>query len=410
MEKEKLVVSLETCEERIQRKKSDFKKGIRKKYNMTLKDLSNKEIDEIMKEAPDAVLQMSQEVQDKYLLSEAARRRLDECPDRWFTFESADGEVKTIDLKQINIQGMIKVRGGSDEDVRDAHEIKKERFAPLIREYAYKKRAYIDAYKREKDVTLPPDHWNQVVQLFGEMNGIEDVRKIMQERNNVFLSQKDLLRFFAKNKAEIDARRATFLASSDQYKIASEAGRLQILNEILVDLHIKYQYYMEQKKEQKAMIFSREIRNILEQARKEVKGNELKLTVDGKIDITATLHGQENIDRMMRTLPINSIVVGIVAAKSNIDPAILIAQLASSYYKNFNGFNKNVLGREKIMLPGDTIRACNDWTSLAKLNQKFLEEMREMPIEEATFTEIKKKETIKERLERLRKIAEDCSK
>lgn len=142
-------------------------------------------------------------------------------------------------------------------------------------------------------MTLPPDHWNQVVQLFGEMNGIEDVRKIMQERNNVFLSQKDLLRFFAKNKAEIDARRATFLASSDQYKIASEAGRLQILNEILVDLHIKYQYYMEQKKEQKAMIFSREIRNILEQARKEVKGNELKLTVDGKIDITATLHGQE---------------------------------------------------------------------------------------------------------------------
>ena len=52
MEKEKLVVSLETCEERIQRKKSDFKKGVRKKYNMTLKDLSNKEIDEIMKEAP----------------------------------------------------------------------------------------------------------------------------------------------------------------------------------------------------------------------------------------------------------------------------------------------------------------------------------------------------------------------
>ena len=62
------------------------------------------------------------------------------------------------------------------------------------------------------------------------------------------------------------------------------------------------------------------------------------------------------------------------------------------------------------MLPGDAIRACNDWTSLAKLNQKFLEEMREMPIEEATFTEIKKKETVKERLERLRKIAEDCSK
>ena len=64
MEKEKLVDSVETCEERIQRKKSDFKKGIRKKYNMTLKDLSNKEIDEIMKEAPVIFLALSQQMVD----------------------------------------------------------------------------------------------------------------------------------------------------------------------------------------------------------------------------------------------------------------------------------------------------------------------------------------------------------
>ena len=65
MEKEKLVDSLETCEERIQRKKSDFKKGVRKKYNMTLKDLSNKEIDEIMK----AIENLEYEIySDSYLM------------------------------------------------------------------------------------------------------------------------------------------------------------------------------------------------------------------------------------------------------------------------------------------------------------------------------------------------------
>ena len=32
------------------------------------------------------------------------------------------------------------------------------------------------------------------------------------------------------------------------------------------------------------------ILRIIEQARKEVKGNEIKMTVDGRIDINATLH------------------------------------------------------------------------------------------------------------------------
>ena len=239
------------------------------------------------------------------------------------------------------------------------------------------------------------------MKLFGEMNGVEDVQKILKQEKKINLTQKELLSIFARKKAEIESKRAVFLASSNQYKVATEAGRLQIINSIIIDLQGRYHKYLEEGLEDKALIFEREIRNMLEQARKEVKGNELKLTVDGKIDITATLHGQENVSRVFRTLPINSIIIGLVAAKSGLDPTVLVHQLATSYYKDFNGFNKMILGREKIMLPGDLIRAAN-WDELEQQNQKFLDEMSPYEVQEATYLDDEVKLSVKERLKALK--------
>lgn len=153
------------------------------------------------------------------------------------------------------------------------------------------------------------------------------------------------------------------------------------------------------------MIISREIRAILEQARKEVKGNELKLTVDGKIDINATIHGGENISRVMRDIPINSIIIGLVSAKSGIRPEIMINQLASSWYKDFNGFNKNILGQEKIMLPGDLIKQY-DWNDLEKKNEQFINEMKPIEYTEAEIIQeeegTSKKDLIRQRLRQMK--------
>jgi hypothetical protein len=113
------------------------------------------------------------------------------------------------------------------------------------------------------------------------------------------------------------------------------------------------------------------------------------------------LHGQENVSRVFRTLPINSIIIGLVAAKSGLDPTVLVHQLATSYYKDFNGFNKTILGREKIMLPGDLIRAAN-WEELERQNQKFLDEMTPYEVQEPTYIDDERKASVKERLKALR--------
>lgn len=377
---------------------------MKKQKQLTNKDLpaiSQKDFVEIIEQAPEVIQTASSELKNAFVALEMAERALSESSYRFFVFEGKDGEEITADLKSYSAKGFILRHGGKESDVKKAQRHKEMYVMPLIEEIKRRKEAFNDIYRKEMLSSVTPEIMSYIVKLFGEMNGVDDVQKILKEEKKIKLTQKELQAIFAKKKAEIESKRAVFLASSNQYKVATEAGRLQIINTIIIDLQHRYQKYLAEEKEEKALIFEREIRNMLEQARKEVKGNELKLTVDGKIDIVATLHGQENVSRVFRTLPINSIIIGLVAAKSGLDPTVLVHQLATSYYKDFNGFNKTILGREKIMLPGDLIRAAN-WEELEKQNQKFLDEMTPYEVQEATYIDDERKASVKDRLKALR--------
>lgn len=377
---------------------------MKKKKQLTNKDLpaiSQKDFVEIIEQAPEVIQTASSELKNAFVALESAERALSESSYRFFVFEGKDGEEITADLKSYSAKGFILRHGGKESDVKKAQRHKEMYVMPLIEEIKRCKEVFNDIYRKEMLSSVTPEIMSYIVKLFGEMNGVDDVQKILKEEKKIKLTQKELQAIFAKKKAEIESKRAVFLASSNQYKVATEAGRLQIINTIIIDLQYRYQKYLAEEKEEKALIFEREIRNMLEQARKEVKGNELKLTVDGKIDITATLHGQENVSRVFRTLPINSIIIGLVAAKSGLDPTVLVHQLATSYYKDFNGFNKMILGREKIMLPGDLIRAAN-WDELEQQNQKFLDEMSPYEVQEATYLDDEVKLSVKERLKALK--------
>lgn len=377
-----------------------MKKG-KQLTNKDLPAISQKDFVEIIEQAPEVIQTASSELKNAFVALETAERALSESSYRFFVFEGKDGEEITADLKSYSAKGFILRHGGKESDVKKAQRHKEMYVIPLIEEIKRCKEVFNDIYRKEMLSSVTPEIMSYIVKLFGEMNGVDDVQKILKEEKKIKLTQKELQAIFAKKKAEIESKRAVFLASSNQYKVATEAGRLQIINTIIIDLQHRYQKYLAEEKEEKALIFEREIRNMLEQARKEVKGNELKLTVDGKIDIVATLHGQENVSRVFRTLPINSIIIGLVAAKSGLDPTVLVRQLATSYYKDFNGFNKTILGREKIMLPGDLIRAAN-WDELEKQNQKFLDEMTPYEVQEATYIDDERKASVKDRLKALR--------
>lgn len=363
--------------------------------------------EEIIKNAPDFVQIASVALQNKYIDYEIARRNLDECEDRFMRYTNDKGEFNTIDLKNVNIKGIMKNKGANDEAIKDAQEIRSKRILPLISKYNQMRQKYFHAFDLHNKqgnalISLTP----MLLDMFGSMLSVKDIVKICKQKEGYDLSEAELVKFYNENKNVIEARQSKYVLKSDQYRVATESGRLEILNDILTDLYLKYEKYMKLDQDQKALVMEREIRNVLEQARKELKGNQLKLTVDGKIDISATLHGVENVGRVMRDVPINSIIIGLVSSKANIPAEVMIQQLSSSWYKNFNGFNKNILGQEEIQLPGDIIKGY-DWKELEKKNNLFLNEMSQtVQGEYVEFEELKdveeKREDIRARLRRIK--------
>lgn len=373
-------------------------------------DTQNIDISEILQTAPDFVQMAPKEQQDIYIDYEVKRRELDTCPDRFMTYKGNEGKLYTIDLKYINIRAIMLKNGAQDDAIDDAFEIRQEIVLPLMQQFNRAKTRYFNAFdlyndKKRALAKLTP----VLLDLFGTMHSIRDVKKILRQKEGYDLGDEELIQFFNENKTTIESRQQKYIIHSDKYRVATEAGRLEIINDILTDMQLKYEYYIEKNQESRAIAISKEIRNLLEQARKEVKGNELKLTVDGKIDIGATLHGQQNIGRIMREVPINSIVIGLVAAKTGLRAETLVSQLAQSWYKDFNGFNKNILGDQKVELPGDLIKMY-DWKELEKENTKFLQEMAEDIQTVDTEEDKKQKQSLIDRLRRMKKVVQKDNK
>lgn len=353
--------------------------------------ISQKLRESILSTLPDWLEGMTEDCLNAYVEAEAARIAIDEHPKRFFSFRNQKLDiVETIDLKttKINLKNNLRSHFASEKDGKLAAQLQEE-FVLLSRDYDLKKEtcnkiinSRINS-KEGKEGRIIGSHTEKLITLFSKFNPVEEIIKIMKADTGVVLGMQELTRFYNANKTVIEKRKDEYIKSSGTYRIANEAGRLEIMNTLLTDLLIGYNKAIKEEKPSIAAIYSKDIKNLLEQARKEVKGNDIKLTVDGKIDITATIHGVENIGKVMQHIPINAIVVGLVAAKARLNPLVLVNQLSTSYYSNFNGFNKNILGRGEIQLPGELVRTY-DWTELEEKNEKFIGEMS--TVEDATYT------------------------
>lgn len=368
------------------------------------------EREDIINQAPDWVQSAPDNCIEAYINMEYARRQIDEHPKRFFNFlDQKFKRWETVDLKDSNIRNKILARNGTEDDLVTAIEIQDE-LVVLIDDYEQKKLIANKIFQRRansregKDGKVLGTYTDKVLELFGKLNPVEEVIKIMKEETGVELGLTELTRFYNANKALIEKRKEEYIKSSGQYRIANEAGRLEILNVLLSDALLFYKRAIAEEKYSLSQIYSKDIKNLLEQARKEVKGNDIKLTVDGKIDITATIHGTENIGRLMQNIPINAIVIGLVSAKAGLNPIVMINQLATSYYKDFNGFNRNILGRDKIQLPGDLVRTY-DWGVLEEKNERFLNEMETVEVPVLESEEISEDESKRAAiLEKIRKL------
>lgn len=335
--------------------------------------IQEEDIERLMRNAPDYILDSSDEVKDLWVASEWAKELRDLAPERYYEVTLNEGQPNEryveIDFQQtVNPGTVIKTYGGNLTEVQRVN-AKRLHYLKLDRAYqqavlALNKALGIRSRKPRNIV----DYTGTILELLGKFYTIQDTAKVMAKEYRIKIPEEELKKFYVENRDLITRRRAEYVLQNKDFRIATETGRLEVLNNMLVEVELKNKQAGGSNVDYCNLIIK-----ILEQARKEIKGNELKMTVDGKIDINASLHASNNVMEIMRSLSVNSIVIGLTAAKAGLNPAVLIGQLANSWYGKFNGFNGNIMDGEAVQLPSALIRQY-DWGQLEEASKKFIDE------------------------------------
>jgi len=333
--------------------------------------IQEEDIERIMHNAPDYILDATDEIKDLWVASEWAKEERDLTPKRYYEvvlFEGEDKEKRIeIDFQQtVNPGTIVKAAGGSVTDVRSVN-AKRLQYLKYEREYQRLVKELNKAIgKRTHRPRNIVDYTGNILELFGKFYTIADVAKIMAKEYRIKIPEDELKKFYVEHRDLVTRRRAEYVLQNKDFRVATETGRLEVLNQMLVEVEIKNRACGGSNVDYCNLIL-----RIIEQARKEVKGNEIKMTVDGKIDINATIQAETNVMSVMKQMSINALVVGLTAAKAGLNPAVLIAQLANSWYSQFNGFNGNVMDGVQVQLPSALIKQY-DWGAMEKQSKQFV--------------------------------------
>lgn len=190
-----------------------------------------------------------------------------------------------------------------------------------------------------------------ILEQFGEYKNVDQVLEWMKDQG-LPVQRGKLVKLYQDNLDDIKDRRLRFLSRSKEYYLATETGRIESLSYL-------YSQTLTQWEKTKNRGYISEARSIIEQVRKEVKGDEIRLTVNGQIDFTATIQANRSLADFMTKIPINMFIVSLVAGKKGVNPQDIMAQLTSSFYRRWNGFSELASEDEEIKLPSHYIKDYN---------------------------------------------------
>ena len=324
---------------------------------------------QIIDQMPEYIKSLNKVIQGQYVEYQLARYIWEESEYVNWEYENGKGETRTVNLGDMNFVEKMNQERATEATIAKAKEAKRDHAQPLLNKLRLTQNKFKASLKTRYPATIV-NHLDKIIELFSSYYTVKDVQDYFKKESKLSIGSSALKLFYQDNQALIEQRRLEFQAQKKDMYIATDTGRLQILNNLLMKMNAKFQ-------KDERVVYSREIRAILEQARKEIKGDQLFLTVDGQIDINASIHGQENTAKVLQRLSVNMLIIGLVAAKSGQNPAVLMGQLASSYYKNENGFNGGKLDGRNIQLPGDIIRNMQ-WDELGEMNRKWQEEKNDI--------------------------------
>jgi hypothetical protein len=285
----------------------------------------------------------------------AMSKKIEEYPDRiYMVANERTGAIREFDCN-CNV-GVLKKAvvnfNTPSQDIDNMLRISTELQLLKVKKANFNKIWTKEVYHNKRgDAGLLSVRGSEIIELLGKFYTLEEVVKIVNNKWDSTIHFDSVRKFAVENKLKIDRKKADYILNSKELRLATDAGRLEVLSMLAYEMQVKFE-------KGRNIEVSKELRAIIEQIRKEVKGDEIKLTIDGRIDINATMQANLTLAEFLHKLPINMIVIGLTAAKQGLNPAHLIASLGNSYYSKYNGFNA-LNDPKEIQLPGQYIKAYN---------------------------------------------------
>lgn len=244
--------------------------------------------------------------------------------------------------------------------------------------------------RKEAENTLLEPMRAQILEWYGQLYSDSEVAEKFAE-GGMPISMEQLKRFKQRHHAEIDKLQEEYNKQWHTIGITRKRSRLD-----------QYAYMFDRSKKEfdekrgsQMLPFSKEMREILLAVKKEVEGDHVYLTVDGKIDINTTVQMSQNVEELYSNINFLSLLLAKVAARMRIDPLKLQYYLHNSWYARFSG----VIGNQKMFdeQPDYPSKIALNWNTIAENYKQKQGKMENIKgIEEAQIIEGPAKKSLRE--------------
>jgi len=281
---------------------------------------------------PDIVKDASKEVQDNYVKYMQLYEQLETHPERLQDLELQNGETVTIDCAApVGTIDRLIIKYKLNEKQQNKVRQVTEKVRAIISKKQSFRLKYEHGLKKENKQTITEQLTPKIIELLSEWNSPREVNQMLK-KEGFSITYEQVRSVYKKNKPKIEVLRNDKAKELVSSSIGSETGRLNTLSNM-------HRYYYERWNIDKKNSDANMIFRIQELARAELKVNELRISIDGKIDINANIQASESLERIKGKFAVHSFILNQVAFNMGKNPARLQNMLSNHYYKKYSGFD-----------------------------------------------------------------------
>jgi hypothetical protein len=308
-----------------------------------------------------------------YTDREKITRYLDNHPARIFRY-FVNGQEQMIDCKVWPMQMRKKLakRGASEADIIEAIFISKQFYELVPLKIELNRLAFTNGKTGFKNGILDA-RTEDLLDLFGRLHSIEEVHQIALKEWGFQVNLSTIRHFYNRNLKEIDRLREKYAADYSDVSLSKKRARLDKRATMF------YTYYQKWQTDPR-IDYANLMLKILDQIEKEVEGEQININVNGQINVDMTMEVNKTLFNVYKRVPVNNLIIAMVAAKRGIDPTNLMTQLTSSYYRSLTGYGKYEPAKELV----HPVDLTYNWNEIA---QKHRNKDKSIMIEDAVIVD-----------------------